>query len=106
MLLILIPQVAGVFSALLGIVINAKFPKFEFENEVQVVKQSLSTLLSMLAATLYGLLNLGIAIVFSVLLGNPLLGMLLMLLLGVMLCAILVVLIHGPLKKKYNSYSL
>ena len=46
--LILVPALSILFSALVGITINLKFPVFSWENEVQVVKQSLSTFLMIL----------------------------------------------------------
>lgn len=46
--LILIPALFILFSALVGITINLKFPVFSWENEVQVVKQGLSTFLMIL----------------------------------------------------------
>ncbi len=42
---ILTPLLANLFSALLGTVINAAFPKLEFENEIQPIKQSFSVFL-------------------------------------------------------------
>ena len=41
--LILIPGILIVFSVLLGLMLNLKFPKFNWENETEVVKQSAAT---------------------------------------------------------------
>ena len=106
LLIIIIPQIAGIVSALLGIVINALFPKFEFESEVQVVKQSMATFLAMLATTLYGFLNIALAVVFSLILGGSILSMLMMLLLGLIISAVMLVLLLGPIKRKYDKYSI
>lgn len=46
--LLLIPVIYFVFSGVVGIWINLKFPKFDWENETQVVKQGIGTLISML----------------------------------------------------------
>lgn len=46
--LILIPGIYILFSAVTGLAINMKFPVMVWENEVQVVKQSASTLVTML----------------------------------------------------------
>ena len=48
---ILIPILSVAVCAVIGTVFNVAFPKFEFENEVQPIKQSLSVFLSMLAST-------------------------------------------------------
>ena len=103
--LVLVPLAANLFTALLGIFINALFPKFRYENEAQVVKQSLATFISMLAATLYGLINIAIAVIFSLLLGSSLLAMVMMLVLSLALSGALLAMILGPMSRKYNNYS-
>lgn len=51
---LLIPALANVFFAFAGILLNVAFPKFEFTNEMQVVKQSMATFLSMMLGFLVG----------------------------------------------------
>ncbi|MCR5484156.1 MAG: hypothetical protein K6F09_01060 [Clostridiales bacterium] len=46
----LLPLGVTVFCAVFGVFINLKFPKFDWINEVTVVKQSLSVMLTMLAS--------------------------------------------------------
>ncbi|MDD4772583.1 MAG: hypothetical protein PHZ09_03155 [Eubacteriales bacterium] len=46
-LLIAVPAVMTVFQALLGVVINLRFPKFDWISETVAVKQSLSSVLTM-----------------------------------------------------------
>lgn len=46
-LLFLVPIIYTIFSALFGLVLNLKFPKFNWLNETVAVKQSLSTFLAM-----------------------------------------------------------
>ena len=46
--LILVPGLAILYSVLLGMMCNLKFPKFNWENETEVVKQGAATGLSML----------------------------------------------------------
>lgn len=41
------PAVFTVFQGLLGVFINLKFPKFDYLNEVAVIKQSMATMLTM-----------------------------------------------------------
>ncbi|MGI6260815.1 MAG: hypothetical protein ACOYJR_03125 [Acutalibacteraceae bacterium] len=47
---LILPAVFTFFCALLGIVLNLHFPKFDYINDVAVVKQGISSILSMLAA--------------------------------------------------------
>ena len=47
-LVVLIPITATIFNALLGVRLNIKFPKFNWTNEAQAVKQGLSVILAML----------------------------------------------------------
>lgn len=47
--LLAVPAVYLVFGARTGLAINSRFPLFDWENEVRVVKQSASTMLTMLA---------------------------------------------------------
>lgn len=49
--LILIPAAYILFSSVAGITINLKFPVFDWENETRVVKQSASTMVTMLVDT-------------------------------------------------------
>ncbi len=46
--LVLLPMVQSVFCALTGVAINLHFPKFDWVNEVQAVKQGMSTMVTML----------------------------------------------------------
>ncbi len=46
-LLFLVPIMFTIFSALFGLVLNLKFPKFNWTNEIVAVKQSLSSILTM-----------------------------------------------------------
>ncbi len=49
---ILIPQILGVICALIGVLWNVAFPKFEFANETAVIKNSASVFLTMLSVML------------------------------------------------------
>jgi len=68
LLTILLPAVFTILCALLGVVINLRFPKFDWINETIVIKQSLSSGISMLVfmaasaipALIYGLLLLNV----------------------------------------------
>ncbi len=58
--LILIPMVFMVFSTVAGLTLDLKFHQFDWEKEVQVVKQSTSALLSGFVGPLTAFLSLGI----------------------------------------------
>lgn len=60
--LITIPAAYLLFACVLGITINLAFPIFDWENEVRVVKQSMSTSVSMLL----GILSSGIPLAVSI----------------------------------------
>lgn len=51
---ILIPQLVGVVSAVLGILLNTAFPKFDFVNEASVIKNSASVFLTLVTIALVG----------------------------------------------------
>lgn len=51
-LVVLIPLTANVFNSIMGVRINARFPKFNWTNEAQAVKQGLSPLLVMILGIL------------------------------------------------------
>ncbi len=105
LLMLLIPVTASLMSALLGTVLNAAFPKFEYQNDAQAVKQSLSVFLSMLITTLYGMGCIVLAFVFSLVLLMPTLAMLLILLLNIAVSVALSFFIAGPLARKIENIS-
>ncbi|MFQ9695388.1 MAG: hypothetical protein ACLRY5_00875 [Zhenhengia sp.] len=50
LLIFVIPTVYTIFIAIMGIIINLKWPNLEWSNEVVVIKQSMATLLVMVVA--------------------------------------------------------
>lgn len=50
LLIFVIPTVYTIFIAIMGIIINLKWPNLEWSNEVAVIKQSMATLLVMVVA--------------------------------------------------------
>lgn len=60
--LFLLPLCVVLCCAYLGVAINLHFPRFDWLNETQVIKQSLASLLSMLAS--FGLISAGVALYF------------------------------------------
>ena len=59
-LIYLIPFAYALLSAFLGILFNLIFPKFDFTNEVQVIKQSISVFLSMIIGLISVIVPMGI----------------------------------------------
>ena len=61
--LIMIPAVSTLYSILLGLVLNLKFPKFNWEKEMDVVKQSAATGLSLLGGIVIVIFTMGVMLV-------------------------------------------
>ena len=60
--LVAVPAVYIVFGARAGLAINERLPIFEWDNEVRVVKQSASTMVSLLAGAVAALVPLGVLV--------------------------------------------
>ena len=97
---VLTPIAAIVFSAFLGLVINVAFPKFEYDNEAQPVKQSLSVFLTMIIQMLGGSAIVALTLVLS-LLSFGFIAALFMLLVYSVLSVIFGVILFGPSARKY-----
>jgi len=65
-MLVIVPLCYLIFSSVLGIVVNIHFPKFDWKNEVEVVKQGISVFISMII----GIIVLVISVVALFLLGD------------------------------------
>ena len=65
-MLIFVPIIASAFNALLGVVINLHFPKFNWTNEAQVVKQGASAFLAMLISAVPVILLTIITVIIGV----------------------------------------
>jgi ABC-2 type transport system permease protein len=48
--MLVVPLLFTVFTALLGVAINLQFPKFDWINEIQPIKQGLASMLTMFGA--------------------------------------------------------
>lgn len=59
-----VPALYTLLGAVAGVLINRKFPVFDWENETRVVKQSVSTFLSMLFGVIVGMGPLALLILF------------------------------------------
>lgn len=71
--LYLVPLLYGVFIACMGLLLNLLFPKFDFDNEIKVIKQSLPVFLTMLIGVImvlvpFTMFNLNVMLVASMML--------------------------------------
>ncbi len=101
---ILTPMAANIAFALFGTVINTAIPKFNFENEVQVIKQSLSTFIVLMAQFLISIIMLFVSLFAGM--ASAALGMLIsiaVLVFFVIASLVLFLILRGPCARKYNS---
>ncbi len=100
---ILTPIVANVFSAFFGLVVNVRFPKFDYQNEAQPVKQSMPVFIVMMVQML-----IGIAVVFAnfilSLFGMGIVAAILTLLVFAMLAAVFVAVLLTSSVKRYETF--
>lgn len=73
-LLLIIPVLYACLTAMVGVLVNLKLPKLEWRNEVAVVKQSASVLVSMLLGFVSLLIPFGLSFLSTDLNGNLLLS--------------------------------
>lgn len=98
---ILAPLFANAFTAFSGSVINVAFPKFDFDNEAQPIKQSLSVFLVMMLTMLISV----IAFIGAILLNgiwSPLLITALVCALYASLTLVFYLILVGPSARKYE----
>ena len=62
---IIIPALANLLFAIFGVVINVALPKFNFENDAVVIKQSLASFVTMMSQLVVSLILSGAGIVLS-----------------------------------------
>ncbi|AZS17996.1 hypothetical protein [Paenibacillus lutimineralis] len=83
LLLLVIPVIYACYSAMLGIIVNLKFPKLDWTSEVTAIKQSASVLVSMLLGFISVVIPVAILFLLSHVNGN-----LILLGIGVMMLAV------------------
>ncbi len=101
---ILTPLVVNLACALFGMVMNTACPKFEYENEAQPIKSSLSVTVVMFGMMLYSLILTGASLLFSILV-HPIFGAVMALVLSAVFAAALYLILCGPCARKYDSLS-
>ena len=101
---LLIPQLFNALFSILGILINVAFPKFTYQNEAQAVKQSMSTLVSMMTSML---ISAGLVIgIFFISQRSVFWSMFLLVGVPVVLLPIVILLLMYPAAKRYESLNL
>ena len=100
-LYVLLPVAAAVMTALIGILLNVAFPKFDYVNEAQVVKQSLPTFLAMLIPMLLMIVFIG-AVFFASLAGFALVVLWLALAVFVAVSFLLYSILAGPAARRLD----
>ena len=100
--MIVIPTLTSLLFGILGLVLNTAFPKLEYDNEAQPVKQSLPIFLIMIISMVWDVIMIGIAIA-SVLLGMSVIGYIVSILLHIAMCAAFMAILLGPSAKKLEK---
>ncbi|GGH30716.1 hypothetical protein [Paenibacillus segetis] len=70
LLLLVIPMIYACFLAIAGVLVNLKLPNLEWTNEVAVVKQSASVMVSMLIGLVSIVIPVGLSLLLSSINGN------------------------------------
>ena len=102
---ILTPVISNIAFAFFGMVMNTAFPKFEYENEAQPVKQSLPVFITSMVGMLFGFGLMSVSFVLA-LMGMSLLICILTLLFAVALAAVFGLLLAFSSTRKYESLSI
>ena len=100
---IIVAQIYSALFSLGAILINVAFPKFDYDNEAQVVKQSLSTLVSMFGGML---ISAGVLVGAFFLLRVSSILSLLLLSVAPIIILLAEILLIGPAAKRYESFNL
>ncbi len=101
-LMLVIPIIASLVFAMLGLIINILLPKFEFDNEVQVIKQSAATGITMLAGMFIGILSTAVSFVSLIYLTSAASFLILLAWFAVLFAALSMILM-GPCLKKLDK---
>lgn len=98
--ILFIPLLVNIFVGVFGLYINLVFPRLDWTAEVKVVKQSLSTFLSML----FGMISVvGLAFLFYKVYSLKFFAYVIIMLVLVLLIALGIVLLRTDGKKRYNN---
>ncbi len=99
---ILTPQVANIFNAFFGMFINTAFPKFDYENEAQPIKQSLATFVTMMGQMVIGVGIMSLSILMAFL-GLQTVAIIVQLLILIALSTVFAILLLIPMAKRFEK---
>jgi len=99
---ILAPIATNLVFALFGLILNIAFPKFDYENEAQVVKQSLATFIITMVGMLFVFAMMFAAVACAIFLG-PFMTVVLYTLLMLVLFVICFLILTGPSKRSLQK---
>lgn len=91
------------FTALIGILVNLKYPKMQFDSDAEVIKQSTSSFISVLIGMLSAMVTIGLIIIGAVLGLNINIIVMLELLIFLAICIILWQVLKNYGVKKFND---
>ncbi len=100
--MIILPVATALLFGIIGLILNTAFPKLEYQNEAQPIKQSLPVFLIMIASAVWDVVLIGIAII-SAIFNMALLGYVLCLILHIGLIAAFTAILLGPTSKKLEK---
>ena len=100
--LFLTPTAANLFCALFGMVMNVAFPRFDYENEAQVIKQSTAMFICTFGQMIFAVLLaiLAVLLTFS---SKGLVAVGAITALFLVLSAVMYILLVGPSARRYEK---
>lgn len=98
-----IPTFLVLYMSVLGLFVNILFPRFDYENETKVVKQSVSVIVTMIFGFIGSALILVPGFIFVFNIGNYLLGFLIQLGIEIVLIAVVIFLLSSTGREKYKK---
>ena len=93
----------GTFSSLAGVIINVLLPKFDFVNDVQVIKQSAAVFVTMMMNIVIAIIVMLLS-VLSMSVQYPSLILLAILAFLSLMCLVLYFVIRGPISRRYSKF--
>jgi ABC-2 type transport system permease protein len=100
--MILLPSLMAIYMSYIGLFMNILFPRFDYENETKVVKQSVSVLLTMVCGFFGAALMLVPGIILQDALNNSTLTYLIQTLLGSILAIVAISLLYTTGSKRFK----
>ena len=100
---VFIPMSFGVLSSLAGVIINVLLPKFDFINDVQVIKQSAACFVTIIINVIVCIGVMLLAFV-SMSVKYPSLILLAIFAAISLICAVLYFVICGPVSRRYSKF--